>query len=378
MNTYIKFLVIILIFAISFPTSSLFVYANETGLERISAKSACLLEPESGKLIYSKNSTAKMPMASTTKVMTAILALESGISLDTEIQIPREAVGIEGSSAYLKDSEMVKFEVLLYALLLSSANDAAIAIAYCTAGSVEKFVEMMNQKSQDLGLFNTNFTNPHGLYDINHYTSAEDLARIMAYAMRNSEFVKITSCQKISFKRDDGTSFLFVNHNRLLKTYDGIIGGKTGFTKKSGRCLVTCAEKDGLSLIAVTLNASDDWNDHIKLYNFGFSNYERVYFDSINIKTPVISGNKTDLLISSKSFSIVLPKSNGQIDIKIYSPRFLFAPIKLNEKIGTVLYLKNGKLIATSPLYAQENVDNINYKFNLFEWIKDLLKGIFK
>jgi D-alanyl-D-alanine carboxypeptidase/D-alanyl-D-alanine carboxypeptidase (penicillin-binding protein 5/6) len=196
--------------------------------------------------------------------------------------------------------------------------------------------------------------------------------------MGNSAFVKITSCQKISFKRDDGTSFLFVNHNRLLKTYDGIIGGKTGFTKKSGRCLVTCAEKDGLSLIAVTLNASDDWNDHIKLYNFGFSNYERVYFDSINIKTPVISGNKTDLLISSKSFSIVLPKSNGQIDIKIYSPRFLFAPIKLNEKIGTVLYLKNGKLIATVPLYAQENVDNINYKFNLFEWIKDLLKGIFK
>ena len=377
MNIFIKILVFILIFSILLSTSSLLIFATEAGINNISAKSACLIEAESGKVLYSNNSTTKMPMASTTKVMTAIVALESNISLDADIQIPQGAVGIEGSSAYLRYNEKVKFEVLLYALLLASANDAAVALAYATAGSIDKFVELMNLKAQTLGLLNTNFTNPHGLYDVNHYTTAEDLAKIMAYAIRNPNFSKITSCQKFSFLRDDGTSFLFVNHNRLLKTYDGVIGGKTGFTKKSGRCLVSWANRDGLNLIAVTLNAPDDWNDHAKLYDFGFSNYERVYFESINVKTPVISGNKSEVLLSSNAFSIVLPKSCATIKIQINTPRFLFAQIKKNEKIGNIHYYKNGKLIATSPLYSQEDVELINYKFNLFEWIIEILKGIF-
>lgn len=365
----------IVLFALYISFSSFLVHADSP-IGNISAKSACLIEAESGRILYSKNAYKKMPMASTTKVMTAIVALESGIPLQKQINIPKEAVGIEGSSVYLRQGECVTFEMLLYALMLSSANDAAIAIAYLVGGSIENFVALMNKKASDLGLSDTHFTNPHGLYDENHYTTADNLAKLMAYAMQNEDFASITSTYSKTFARDDGTSFLLSNHNRLLKAYTGIIGGKTGFTKKSGRCLVTCAERDGLRLVCVTLDAPDDWNDHSKLYDFGFANYTRVYFDAQSIKIPVISGNKGEILVQSKSLSIVLPKEHGKISVKIHTPHILFAQIKRGEKVGEVVYIYQGKVIATSPLYATEDVANIKYKFNLFEWLRDFFKGL--
>lgn len=377
MGFFKKLTAIALIFALFFTLSSLFVSANDVSIGNISANSACLIEVESGRMLYSKNSSKRMPMASTTKVMTALVALESGIPLSTKIKIPKEAVGIEGSSVYLKQGETVSFEMLLYALMLSSANDAAVAIAYTVCGSVDTFVALMNKKTVELGLLDTHFTNPHGLYDENHYTTAENLAKLMAYAMKNPDFAKITSAKSKAFAREDGTSFLLNNHNRLLKTYDGVIGGKTGFTKKSGRCLVTCAERDGLKLIAVTLNASDDWNDHSKLYDFGFSKYERVYFDAQSIKIPVISGNKSEILAKSDAFSCVLPQERAEISIKINAPSFVFAEIDKGERIGEIVYSYNGRIFATSPLYSQQKVEKIKYKFNLFEWLKDFFKGIF-
>ena len=377
MKVYIKLISFLLIFSLLFAFSSLFVSAKEVTLNSISAKSACLIEAESGKVLYSKNANQKLPMASTTKIMTALVALSSGIQLDRKITIPSEAVGIEGSSVYLKSGESVTFEMLLYALMLSSANDAAIAIALTVSGSVEAFVDLMNKKAFELGLTNTHFTNPHGLYDENHYTTALELAKIMAYAMQNESFAKITSCQKIAFERDGGTSFLLTNHNRLLKTYDGVIGGKTGFTKKSGRCLVTCAERDNLQLIAVTISAPDDWNDHSKLYDFGFASYERVDFVAQSMKIPVISGEKSEVLVSSRDFSLVLPKERGEITTIVNSPMFLFAEVKEGEKIGEIIYFYNGKRIAASPIYACEDVAKIKYEFNLLEWLRDLLKGLF-
>lgn len=366
----------IVIFALLTSISSIFVYGNHTSISNISAHSACLIEAESGRVLYSKNGTKRMPMASTTKVMTAIVAIESGIPLDTKIKVPKEAVGIEGSSVYLKQNEVVSFEMLLYALMLSSANDAAVAIAYVVSGSVDNFVALMNKKADELGLADTNFTNPHGLYDENHYTTAENLAKIMAYAMKNQAFATITSTKNKTFAREDGTSFVFSNHNRLLKTYKGVIGGKTGFTKKSGRCLVSCAERNGLKLIAVTLDAPDDWNDHAKLFDFGFANYERVYFDAQSIKISVISGTKNEILAQSDAFSLFLHKQHGEITVKINAPRFLFADIKKCEKVGEILYLCNGKVIAASPLYSLSDVAKIKYKFNLFEFLRDLFKGL--
>ena len=292
-----KILVFLILFSLCICYSSHFVYAKEETISNISAKSACLIDATSGRVLYSKNSNQRMPMASTTKIMTAIVAIESGMPLNTQIKVPLEAVGVEGSSAYLKQNEVVTLELLLYALMLSSANDAAMAIAHTICGSAEKFVDLMNSKAYNLGLTNTHFTNPHGLYDEEHYTTAEELAKIMAYAMQNSDFANITSCQKKAFSRDDGTSFLFTNHNRLLKYYDGTIGGKTGFTKKSGRCLVSCAERDGLRLIAVSLSAPDDWNDHKKLYDFAFSSYERINLESKQFNIPVISGVKENVCV---------------------------------------------------------------------------------
>ncbi len=366
----------VLIFALFTSFSSLFVAANDVSINNISANSACLMEAESGKIIYSKNGSKRMPMASTTKVMTAIIALESGISLKTLIKVPKDAVGVEGSSVYLRQGESVTFEMLLYALMLSSANDAAVAIALTVSRSVEDFVALMNAKAQNLELLDTHFTNPHGLYDEDHYTTAQDLAKLMAYAMKNADFAKVTSSKTKTFARDGGTYFSLSNHNRLLKTYDGVIGGKTGFTKKSGRCLVTCAERDGLRLIAVTLNAPNDWNDHTKLYDFGFASYKRVYFSAQSLKIPVISGTKNEILVSSETFSILLPKEHNEITIRINAPLFLFARIKQGEKVGQILYSLNGKIIATSPLYSREDVATIKYKFNLLEWLRDLFKGI--
>ena len=343
----------------------------------ISAQSACLMEAESGKLLYSKNADKRMHMASTTKVMTAILAIESGLSLDTVLTTPAEAVGVEGSSVYLAENEKITFEALLYSLLLESANDAAVAIAMHVSGSVDAFVDLMNDKAQDLGLSNTNFTNPHGLYDENHYTTARDLASLMAYAMKNDVFAAITASQKRVFAREGEGVRVLINHNKLLKTYDGVIGGKTGFTKKSGRCLVSVAERDGLRLIAVTLNAPDDWRDHASLYDFAYLSYEVRTIPKTILTLPVISGKSDTVTVASEEISLTVSKE-ATIITKIYAPRCLFASIREGEKIGWVVYYLNGQIIATSQLVATESIEQIKSEFNLLDWLYNILKGLTK
>jgi D-alanyl-D-alanine carboxypeptidase len=362
------FLILLFLFPIFIPVSAEM---------SISAQSACLIEAESGKAIYSKNADKKMNMASTTKVMTAIIAIESGISLDTIFKTPVEAVGVEGSSVYLAENEKITFEALLYSLLLASANDAAVAIAIQVAGSVEAFVNLMNAKAQELGLSNTHFTNPHGLYDEEHYTTAHDLARLMAYAMKNEIFATITASQRKVFAREGEGVRVLINHNKLLKTYDGVIGGKTGFTKKSGRCLISVAERDGLRLIAVTLNAPDDWRDHATLYDFGFDNYEIRKIPPTNLSLPVISGKKDTINLTSSELSIFISK-NANIITKVEIPRWIFAPVHEGEKIGNVVYYLNGKKVASSPIIATEAIEQVQPKFNFFDWLFNILKGLTK
>ena len=168
-----------------------------------------------------------------------------------------------------------------------------------------------------------------------------------------------------------------INHNRLLREDIGVISGKTGFTKASGRCLVSCAERDGLRLIAVTLSAPNDWSDHTRLYEFGFSNYKRANFSAISLKIPVISGKKGEIQAKSEDISLFLPQNCVEIEIRVEAPRFVFADVFEGEQIGRVLYLRDGKVVASSPIIALESAEKMQKNFNLFEWLKDFIKGLF-
>ena len=376
MQTKLRIIAFLLILSSFFSVFCIFASAKEKEDINISAKAFCLIDADSGRVLFGRNEYTRMPMASTTKIMTAIIALESGIPLSKEITVPKEAVGIEGSSIYLAEGEKITLEALIYGLLLSSANDSAVAIAIAVSGSVEDFVDSMNQKAFSLNLEDTHFVNPHGLYDKEHYSSAYDLARILAYCKKNENFCKISGCSKRVFPRDDGTTRVMINHNKLLSYDIGVIAGKTGFTKMSGRCLVSCAKRENLTLICATLVAPDDWNDHKKLYEFGFSNYKRVCFDAIRISIPLISGKEDHIVAESSGVSVLLPSEYADIDTVIEAPRFLFAGLKKGDAIGRVVYSYQGKILAVSPLILAKDATRVKYRFNLFEWLIDLIRKI--
>lgn len=339
----------------------------------ISAKSAVLIEAESGKIAYAKNENQRLPMASTTKIMTAIVVLENA-PLDKEVTIESCMTGIEGSSIYLQEGETLSVEELLYALLLESANDAAVSLAITVGETVDNFAEMMNQKAQELGLTDTHFTNPHGLDDAEHYTTARELGIIAAHAMENEDFAKIVSTYKkeISLNNGDGCRVL-INHNRLLRAYDGAIGIKTGFTKRCGRCLVSSATRDGVTLICVTLNDPNDWQDHKQLLDYGFERYESVTLankGSYTVELPVIGGEKGTFLADNKeSLTITLERGDSDIYAVLETNRLLCAPVSRGDCVAKIVFYKNGEQIGELPLFAKENIKQLNYKKSLFERI---------
>lgn len=234
---------------------------------QISAKHAIVMDADTGNVLYAENENGRARIASTTKIMTALLVLEN-MDPTREITVPAEACGIEGSSLYLRPNECLTVRELLYGLMMHSGNDAAAALALCCAGCTEDFVAQMNAKARELGLNDTHFANPSGLDDPQNYSTAHDLARLTAYALQNDEFLRIVSTKSIQI----GTRSL-QNHNRLLRTLDGAIGVKTGYTKAAGRILVSAAERNGRRLIVVTLNDPDDWRDHARLYDECFASY---------------------------------------------------------------------------------------------------------
>ena len=378
MDIFKQYITLFLIITIilSTPLSTISASSQNSSILTVSAKAACLVDSDSGKLIYGKNEGLRMPMASTTKIMTAIIAIESGVPLDTVITVPRESVGIEGSSIYLSEGEHISLRALIYGLLLCSANDAAVAIAIYLYGSEEAFVSEMNKKAKELSLTNTHFTNPHGLDNDEHYTTAYELAKIMAYCVKNDTFLVISGTQRKVFPRDDGTTRVMINHNRLLREDCGVISGKTGFTKRSGRCLVTFSKSSGLSLICVTLSAPNDWNDHKALYNMASSYYRRIDIPSLSLEIPVISGTKSTVSVTSEPISVTVNNSNSSLIKKIYAPRLIYASVKKGEYIGKVDYIYNGKTVASVPLRADESIDTIKYRFNIFSYIKELILNI--
>lgn len=228
----------------------------------VSAAAAVLMDADSGRLLYDKNGEKRMLIASTTKLMTALVALEQG-GLQQEITVTGGHMA-EGSSMYLRPGEKLTLETLLYGLLLSSGNDAALAVTECMGGAVP-FVARMNEKAAELGMENTHFTNPNGLDDEAHYSTAEDMAKLAAAAMDDPVLRRVASTRTA---RIGGRTL--TNHNKLLSRVEGCVGLKTGYTRAAGRTLVSCAERDGVRLVAVTLQDGDDWNDHASLYEQGF------------------------------------------------------------------------------------------------------------
>ncbi len=359
----------ILLLSVLFALYSLVVYSSSE--LSVSAKAAVLYEPETESFLYTKNADQKLPMASTTKIMTALVALEK-IPLDQKVTIAKEAVGIEGSSLYLKEDEILTMEDLVTALMLRSANDAAAAIAYAISGGIEPFAELMNERAKEMGLENTNFTNPHGLDDSMHYTTARELALISAEALRNAAFRKIVSTKTKRIINEDGYVRLVTNHNKLLSLYDGAIGVKTGFTKKSGRCLVGASDRNGLQFISVTINAPDDWNDHIELLNYGYSKLEKRHIANIGdfeYQIPVIGGESETVTVKNiKNFDYITEIGNCDIESHVKLSRYISAPIIENQILGKVIFTKDGTYIGQIDLVADEGVPKIKDKkfFNIF------------
>lgn len=313
----------------------------------ISAEHAIVLDANSGRVLYEKAADEKSLIASTTKIMTGLVVCEQCNVLD-RVEIMPEAVGIEGSSMYLKEGEVLTVQELLYGLLLQSGNDAAVALAIYCGGTVEGFAQMMNDKARALGMENTHFENPNGLDSQHHYSTARDMAVLAAYAMENPIFAKTVSTKTVTIG-----SRVLTNHNKLLWRYDGAEGIKTGFTKAAGRILVSSAQRGGRRLIAVTINAPDDWNDHAKLLDAGFDGFtEKTVARQGQVLAQVkVAGGLDDKvdLVAAKDF--VYPLAEGEsVSLSMPGPGFVYAPVRKGTDAGFVYVSVNGAVVGTVPV----------------------------
>lgn len=347
----------------------------------MSAQNAIVMEADTGRVLYEHNAYDKKSIASTTKIMTAIVVLEN-CNLEDVVTVSYNAATTEGSSMYLKPNEKITVENLLYGLMLNSGNDAATALAEHTSGSVEKFAVLMNEKAKEIGMVNSSFANPHGLDNENHYSTAYDMALLTKHAMENDKFREIVGTKQKIIKEPEIEKYKYLtNHNKLLTMYEWCKGVKTGFTKKSGRCLVSYAEKNGVKLITITLNASDDWNDHIALFeeNFGiYKSYKLIdtndFICSVNVEN---AEAKTIKLYNCKAINLTLNENEYKnIKIKYNYPTTIKAPIYINQVIGTTEIILDGKVIASSPIISKCGVPvkvETTYKDNLKFLISNLL-----
>lgn len=343
-----------------------------------SAKAAILINAETGEVIYEQNANERLPMASTTKIMTALLLCEAD-DMQREITVTSEMVRVEGTSMGLLAGDKVTFEALLYGMLLASGNDAANVTAYSLGGTVDGFVKLMNEKAKELGLNNTHFETPSGLDGDEHYTTAKDLSILAKYAMENKQFAKAAGSKSaVLYYGNPPYRRTLTNHNKLLKTYDGAIGVKTGFTKKAGRCLVSCAEKDGKRVIAVTLKATNDWNDHKALLDYGLASIKitEICPEITEYTIPVISSND-NLTVKVNKFTVNSLETEG-FSYKVNLPRFVYAPIKKGEAVGDIVYYKEGKEIARKVLVSKKDIQKTEAQKRPIDRFSDCLKSIFK
>lgn len=324
----------------------------------VSAASAIVFVADSGEILFEKDAYKRRSMASTTKIMTAVIALESE-KLNDIVTVSNKMINVEGTSMGLKKGDKITLENLVRGMMLLSGNDAANAIALYLGGSEEDFAVMMNNKARKLGMRDTNFVTASGLDDDEHYTSAYDMALLTSYAMRNPKFRRLVSLTKgeVEYVSPDAT-YTYYNHNKFLTMYDGACGVKTGFTKKSGRCLVTAVEKNGNLVIAVTLNAGDDWNDHEKLYDYCFSEGKFSQIpDTFDTFIPVTGSDKNGIIAVAEHIPEIFTAKQSEIETKICIDKFLYAPVEKGEQVGFVRFYVEGVCVRETALLASEDAE---------------------
>ncbi len=343
-----RVLTCLLIIPMLLPT----VFANQESAESTeiaaSAESAILMDATTGTVLYEKNADQRALIASTTKIMTALVALESA-SLDETLEVPAEAAGVEGSSMYLTAGQQVTVSDLLYGLMLKSGNDAAAALAIHCAGSVDAFAERMNKKAHSLGMRGSSFQNPHGLNAEGHFSTARDMALLTRAALQNEMLSRI-----VSSKYAKVGDITIKNHNRLLWSYPGADGVKTGYTMDAGRCLVSSATRDGMRLIAVTLNDRDDWADHTAMLDHGFDNYDlmTVCEKGVEVAKVRVFGKGLMPVVAAHTVKILLREDEEPPDTEMFIPQYVWTPVLEGQRVGILTTTLDGEKKARCPLIA--------------------------
>ena len=348
------------------------VFLLSVKAEAVSAQRAILMDAATGRVIYEKCADEQSLIASTTKMMTALVVCQQCNVLD-RVRIPKEAVGIEGSSMYLREGEILTVQELLYGLMLQSGNDAAVALAIYCGGTVEGFAELMNDKARALGLEDTHFVNPNGLDAPGHYSTARDLARLAAYAMTNPIFAQTVSTKSVRI----GDRYL-TNHNKLLWQVEGAEGVKTGYTKAAGRILVSSASRNGRRLVCVTINAPDDWRDHAALYEQGFGDYtvETVVEPGQILGQRYVAGGDGQLvhLVAEEGFAYALADGE-EPTIRLPSGEFAYAPVVEGSSAGKAHVLLGDQIIGSVELCYGETVERLEPEKEERNFLERLLGG---
>lgn len=325
-----------------------------------SGSGICVMDAGSGRILYASNENARLEMASTTKIMTAIVALDH-LALSDEIRIPSEAVGVEGSSIYLRKGEIWTAKDLLYGLMLRSGNDAAVALAIASCGNVDAFVAKMNEKAREFGLQDTHFCNPHGLHADEHYTTARELAIIASHAMKIPAFAEAVSTKIYTVEQNDThTVHYFANKNKLLGTFDGANGIKTGYTTDSGRCLVSAARRNGMQLIGVVLNCYNMWQTSANMLEKAFKGYTSV--ELVKPNQPLFSVNNgsacVDLQVNEEIRYPIAQGESLDFSFTVRPDTHLRAPLAKGQNIGTLQVYHGNRLIFSSKLSTMNAVND--------------------
>lgn len=346
------------------------------GLPQLSARSAVLIDVETGQVLYNKHMHLKSFPASLTKVLTTIIALEEGNPQEL-VKVSRRAAYQEGSSIYLQEGEKIKLLDLLYGVMLASGNDAAVAVAEHIAGSIEDFAVMMNAKAREMGALNSNFINPSGLPDPDHYSTAYDLAMIMRYALKNGIFREITATRNKTIPwADNDWGRGLRNHNKLLWQYDDITGGKTGYTRAAGRCLVASAKREGREVVAVVLNAPDDWLDVRRLLDYGLEAFKKVRLVAEGEPIYSLAWENSDKgkldLLAAKALEVLIPEV-GEVRLKkeLYLKEDLKLPIREGQPLGLLCFRDEDKVLVETELLAAENLNYDSLFLRFWHWLRE-------